>query len=45
MNTVAMMKIQKMKISGSDRKSSHFHWNSRLWNQVSTWVIDGWAIA
>jgi len=38
-----MMNHQKMKMNGSDRNSSHCHWNSSAWNQVSTWVIEGWA--
>jgi len=39
-----MMKIQNRKMNGSDRNSDQVHWNSRAWNQVSTWVMDGWAI-
>src|SRR5574343_267549 len=43
--TVAMMKIQKQKMKGSLRKSDQVHWNSKAWNQVSTWVMEGWAMA
>jgi hypothetical protein len=38
-----MMKIQNRKMNGSVRNSSHCHWNSSEWNQVSTCVIEGWA--
>ena len=43
-NTVAMMKIQNRKMNGSDRNSDQVHWNSSAWNQVSTCVMEGWAI-
>src|SRR3989344_6042794 len=37
-NTVTMMKIQNRKMNGSDR-------NSSAWNQVSTCVMEGCAMA
>ena len=40
-----MMKIQNRKMNGSDRNSDQVHLNSSAWNQVSTWVMDGWAMA
>jgi hypothetical protein len=39
-----MMKIQNRKMNGSDRNSDQVHWNSSEWNQVSTWVMEGWAM-
>ena len=44
-NTVTMMKIQNRKMNGSDRNSDQVHWNSSAWNQVSTCVMEGWAMA
>ncbi|MDT4862012.1 hypothetical protein FQZ97_966430 [compost metagenome] len=38
-----MMKTQKTKMNGSERNSDQVHWNSRAWNQVSTWVMEGCA--
>ncbi len=40
-----MMKIQNRKMNGSDRNSDQVHWNSSEWNQVSTCVMEGWAMA
>ena len=44
-NTVTMMKIQNRKMNGSDRNSDQVHWNRNAWNQVSTCVMDGCAMA
>src|SRR3989338_5114572 len=44
-NTVTMMKIQNRKMNGSDRNSDQVHWNSSEWNQVSTCVMEGCAMA
>ena len=43
-NTVTMMKIQNRKMNGSDRNSDQVHWNRMEWNQVSTCVMEGWAM-
>ena len=42
-STVMMMNHQKMKMNGSDRNSSHFHWLISEWNHVITWVMLGCA--
>jgi hypothetical protein len=44
-NTVRMMKIQNRKMKGSDKNSDQVQLKSSEWNQVSTWVIEGWAMA